>query len=337
MSRDFNSFLLLDLAKRETTFGTAIAGFSGSWRKFTEVPNPNVSITEDTDEEEAKGVVGITSHKQTAKRSAYTLTQKLDVDVFGYMLSCMMANVSTSGTTNYTHTVKEPGATIVSPWSFPLVQASDRNVTGTFWERRGAAVNQISLVREAKGPWTATYEIQDDGSETDASAVAAPARDGAAEGIRLYSFENTLLFGTVGNEDQTANIRRIEIVFTADLQEVDVDSRGIYVGRFDHGPNAPNVAVNLQLAGAKYGTLYNYWLNQTALIFDLTIARDSNRSIRLQLNSARCNAENDTPHEWRNRVEEVVNLPLRGEWNSSDSSKFVATVKNQIAAYSAAA
>ena len=332
-------FWLTQLAAKEATYGAGIAPLSNlnQWFHLNGASLIAADMEEDTDEDEAKGFVGISESggTVTAKRSEGELEYKLNIELFPLFLKSLVANISTSGVTDYTHLFKQPAGSVQSPHSFNVVQATDRLDTSTFFEYRGIVANNINLSLDGKKPWQCTVGLKGDGSELDASAVTAPSIGNSLLGTRLLKKHTTLKLGPLGTEDVTDLIRELNITLNGDLQELELPSRGELVGRWDFAEKNPMLEAEVVLAAKKGGTLYSYWRNRdtTKLIFDLLIENTATKSIRLQGNSVRVKAGNPNPVEYRNGIEQVVRLPLRFEYNVTDASHYIWTVKNQTATY----
>lgn len=327
MSRLMDRFLLLNLGRRELTYGAGITPLA-TWFKFlSESGLVQPAITEDTDEGEITGTqYAISDEAETIQlATAGQFQHKLNVDLFVYWLGLLNGNIAQGGTSPaYTQTIKAPGSGLVSPWSFAGIQAHDRTETSSFHQYNGLVVNSCEFTIEDVGPINASADIQGDGSEVDASGTTPPTIASASKGNRVFKKDTTLVLGPNGTESVSSILRRLMVRQTGNIFMDRPIGSGLYVGApyYPDEGASPALEMEIRLRGRKGDTYWGYWKNKTKLKLDLLIQRDANNSLRLQCNSVRLIGENPLD---RDEGGSVLNFGIRAEYVVADASPYIWT------------
>lgn len=336
-------FWLIGIGKREASYGAGIANVDlTQWFKLNGPGLFNPSKEADTDEEEITGhpYASDGGGQVTRRRVAGSIEYKGNLNLTHYLIAALLANNDTTGAGDpFTHLSKWPGSGVQRPFSFSVIQGTDRNTTSTFRKFNGVIPNSIELVIEESGPIITTCELIGDGSDEDASGVAAPAIDSAIEGNRYYyEHISQLQFGPA-LEDIRDIFRRCRIRLAANVETRDRPDRvhasgGALVGEIHYPNTAPVFEAELTVKGKRRDTAYNYWENGTKVQFDLKLLVQAapERSFRVQGNAVR--VREDAPDiEAFDDFDHVLNLPLRFEFNGADNSPYIFTTLSEVSAY----
>ena len=322
---------LYNYAVKEATYGAGTA----EGAIFPKLVGPGLvkhTKAEDTDADEITGHPYLSQPGDIIEdRVSGSIEFKTGIDLLTLFIAALNGNVTTAGTTNYTHTVLWPGSGVAAPFSFSVVQFTDRNDTLTREKFHGVFPNSIEIALANPGPIISTVELMGDGSVV-AASVSAPAINAATEEKRvMYEHINTFAFGPLGTEDRLAIFRSMTIRQSADVVQIPLPASGAKVGEIHYGPSGPSMEVEVKVAGQRGDTIYNYWKNQTAIKLDLLVQLGVNNSFRLQLNTAEIVP--DSMEESFDGIDKILSFKIRGRYDATDLSPFLWTFKSQVAAY----
>jgi len=334
MGRPQDSWMVFPFAVKEAAFGTVVAdGAITDWPKLTSPGLAQRAQQEETDQDEIKGhpyvsPVGDFVHSQ---RTSASLEFKGGVSFLTFLLGSLFGNITSSGSVNFDHEIKWPGAGVDAPLSFSVIQNTNRNTAVSQFKYGGVIVNSVEINISEPGPILCTAELMGDGSQV-ASVTVDPAIDTATTADKLKYEQTTVLFGPLGTEDVTNIFRSVIIRASANIIMMPRPDTGQNVAEIHYGAQEPILEVELVFKGERGDTLYNYWANRTVVKLDLTISLGANNSIRFQMNQAKVVGDLDEIEVFDD-IDHRLTLPLRAQYNTADASPFIITGKNQIAAY----
>lgn len=330
-------------AKREPAYGTQMLNADiDLWYRTNEAVIAEWGGEESTDEEEIKGYVGVSGDgvDVVKKRGQITIQAKPNAELIGHFLKSMMAAESVAGAADpYTHTIKQPTTAVIRPQSFSVITGEDRHAATSFLKHGGVVPATLELnwaQDQTEGSLSAT--LVTDGVPTDASAVSAPTA--SLKGSRLHWHHLTASLYPAGDTpiNISSIIRSCQMTFDAGLEEEQRASRGVALGTVFHGRNAPTCQVNLVVEGVEGDTIWSYWSAGTKLrlVLDFSDGGTPARQFKLE---GDCWIPRDSGQiaSIDNGIVQVLTLPLRFRYNDTDTSSWIANVKNGVAAYLATA
>lgn len=343
MSREKDVFLLMDIASRESSYGNG-AGTLDDWYKFNGPGLFQASKTIDDDADEVTGTQYPTegSGLETEENSSGSVEFKANSELLPFFTGAMCANLQTTGeSAPFSHVVKAPGSGVDSPWSFAAIQATDRNTAASIYQYDGLVVNSLEFEINEVGPILVSAEILGSGKLTAVPGTSVPAIASALSGNRLIQKDVTLILGPNGTEELTpggANIlRSVRVRMNANMIMDRPPGSGAIASAAYYGQGMnPSLEVELVVRGKRGDTIWNYWRNQTKLVFDLSVGDGVNQNMQLQGNSVRIQGD---PGEMEGFDEtgDILTLPLKFEYVPADSSPWIWTFLNSVQAYLQAA
>lgn len=334
MGRPQDSWMQFPFAVKESAYGTVVSdGSITDWPKLTSPGLAQRQQLEDTDQDEIKGhpyvsPVGDFVHSQ---RTSASLEFKGGVSFLTFLFASIFGNVLSTGSTDFSHEIKWPGAGVDSPFSFSVIQNTNRNGSGAQFKYGGVYVNSIEVNITEPGPILCTAELVGDGSQV-TSVTVDPGIDTATTADKLKYEQTVVLFGPIGTEDVTNLFRSVIIRASANVIMMPRPDKGQNVAEIHYGAQDPVLEIELVFKGERGDTLYNYWANRTVVKLDLTISIGANNSIRFQMNQAKVIGDLDEIEVFDD-IDHRLTFPLRAQFNTADASPFIITGKNQIAAY----
>lgn len=330
-------FWQLKLGNKEASYGAGVDLSSGpQWYKVQGPGLFHLAQKQEDDSKDVKGhpFVSDGSSVITELHTKGTIEFKLNTELGMFLIAAAMAKVTTTGSTNYTHVSKWPGAGVDAPWSFSVIQCTDRNNMSSCRQFNGVYVEDIEITLDKSGFVMCKANLKGDGSFVDASSITAPAINSALEGNRLhYEHLATMIMGPLGSESLQTIFRKLHIKIQTQVKEIRRPDAGLKVAEIHYGEAAPSLEVELTVRGRRGDTLYNYFTGQTKLIFDALLQISSTQSLRLQGNAVRIKEDASDPEHFDNTIDHCLKLPLRFEYLSADVSPFIFTGKNTVAAY----
>jgi hypothetical protein len=327
MARPQDTYLKWDLANAEATYGAGVT--PATWFKLTGAGLFQREFEFDDDMKEITGhpYVSDGGAKVIRRSVSGSLEYKVNVDLLTYLVASICGGVTTTGSGPYTHTVKWPGSGVVSPKTFSVIQASDRNSTASMFEYNGIYPNSVGFTVDQPGAILGTVELQGDGSQVATAGDSVPAIDSDTGGNRLYQEQAVIKLGP-SSQVVTTIFRSMSATWTADVQQRVLPSTAPLVGEIEYGEDAPSLEVALTVKGQKGDTVWGYFNSETKVVFDITIT-DGTNSIQLVLSSARVMAL----EEAFDGIDHVLNMTLRSEYNATDASPWKFIGVNSVSAY----
>lgn len=339
MGRPQDVFAFLGYTPKEASYGAAVA--NASLTQFHKLQGPgliNLSRTVETDADAIKGHPYTTDGGAvvTEDRVKGSFEFKNNTDLTAFFIILALAKVSTSGISpDFTHVTKWPGSGVDAPWSTSIIQGKDRNQTSSFRKYDGIVPASVEFSIEKPGMILTKVELVGDGSDSDASAVVAPAINSAIDGgDRLY-YEHltTMGFGPAA-ESVLSIFRKLTVKLNTGLELKPRPDKLTKVAEIHYGKEAPSLEVELVVKGRNGDTVYNYWKNRTKLQFNMLLQKSATRSLQLQGNAVRAAEDAPNPESF-DGIDHILTLPLRFEYVTADASPFIWTAKNGIAVYAA--
>jgi len=332
-----NSFLLVNLGRRELTYGAGVAAGVDNWYKYMGPGLVKSDLVEDTDEEEITGARYPITSTLVSARTSGEFAFKLNLELMPFFLGLICGNLEKTGTaTPWTHKVDSPAISAVSPWSTAMIQAHDRVTAASFKTYNGVVIPSLDFEISDGGPIEIKAAAKGDGSEIDASATSPPALASALAGTRLFkSHISTLTFGPSGSPTNLLTgqlLRKLSLKLEAGITQKDSLSSGLYAGEAHYDGNGPVLTGELVIKGKQGDAFFTAARTRAVQTFTLTIQIDADNSLSLEGNSVRIPADAGVTADY-DESGPILTIPLRFDYNATDARAFRWTVINGIEDY----
>ena len=336
-----NSFMLLNLGRRELTYGAGVASGVEEWYKFTGPGLFKSNLEEDTDETEIKGSRYPTVSTLVSARTSGEFTFKMNLELLPFFLGLICGNLEKSGETpTFTHTIDSPGVAAVSPWSTALIQAQDRGATTSFKSYNGIVITALEFEISDAGAIEVKVTAKGDGSEVDASTTPPPDLVTALPGTRLFKEHiSALSFGPSGSPVDllaTALLRKLSLKLDAGVTQKDSLVSGLYAGEVYYDGNGPVLTGELTVKGKLGDAFYNAVRLRTLETYSLTIQTGATASFNTAGNAVRIPADAGVTPDY-DESGPILTIPLRFDYHTTDLRAFRFIVINGIETYLATA
>jgi Phage tail tube protein len=332
-----NSFFLLNLGRREASYGAGVAAGVDDWYKFLGPGLFKSELTEDNDQDEINGARYPTESSLVSARTSGEVTFKMNIELLPFFLGMICGNIATSGSSDpYTHVIDSPGISVVSPWSTGLIQAHDRENTASIKGYNGVVVTSLEFEISDAGAIEVKVSLKGDGTETDQSAITPPSLAAALAGTRLLKKDiSALTFGPSGGTVDLLSgqkLRKLSLKLEAGVSQKDSLSSGLYAGEANYDGNGPVLTGELVVKGRRGDDFYNAVRARTVETFAMTIQQGADDSFSIAGNSVRIPADAGVTPDY-DESGPILTLPLRFDHNVSDARAFRATILNGVSAY----
>jgi len=335
MSLEQQIFLLLNLTRRESEYGTEITPRS-SWYQFNGPGLMQFNQEAYSDIEEINGTQYEKSSTVVKKMTKGTISFRISPELFPYFLGAMMANLSTTGTTNFVHLIKAPGAGTNQPWSIGATQAQDRSDTGSFAGYDGLVPNSTEFSIDDAGIIPCTVEVLGDGSETDKSATPPPDLNSILSTTQMLKKDlKVYLDNSDGSTEITAQFRRLNFRINANIQQIWTPASGEKVGEVYYGSGAnPSVECELILKGRRGGAFYNYYSQQTSLVLKVNLidTDDSNKFIKFTGHQCHVDPAAGDVLDY-DETGPIIRMPLIFQYDPTEATPWTWEIGNTIPLY----
>ena len=128
--KEQQSFILLNAARREATYGTAITPLT-SWYKFLTGDIPQEAALQDDDTDEVNGSKYPAVYWNTLNIVRGQFRFPFCQELYSYFTLLMLGNIAESGAGPYLFTADSPPETQPSPYSFSFIYGFDREIVGS--------------------------------------------------------------------------------------------------------------------------------------------------------------------------------------------------------------
>ena len=332
-----NSFFLLNLGRREASYGAGVASGVDDWYKLMGPGLFKSDLQEDTDQDEINGARYPTASTLISARTSGDVSFKMNLELLPFFLGLMCGNIATSGAEDpYTHVIDSPGITAVAPWSTGVIQAHDRENVNSIKGYNGVVVTAMEFEISEAGAIEVKVTLKGDGTETDQSGVTPPTLTSALAGTRLFKQHiSALTFGPSGgttNLLSSQNLRKLSLKLEADVEQKDSLSSGLYAGEANYSGNGPVLTGELVVKGRRGDDFYNAVRARTVETLAMTIQQDASNSFQVAGNSVRIPADAGVECDF-DESGPIITVPLRFDYNTTDERAFRFTVLNGVSAY----
>ena len=332
-----NSFLLLNLGRREASYGAGVASGVDDWYKFLGPGLIKSELQEDTDQDEVNGARYPTASSLISARTSGEVSQKMNLELLPFFLGLICGNIATTGAAApYTHQVDSPGISAVAPWSTALIQAHDRENTASIKGYNGVVVTGLEFEISEAGAIEVKVSLKGDGTELDKSSTSLPSLASALGGTRLFKQHiSALTFGPSGGTTNLLTsqaLRKLSLKLEGDVEQKDSLTSGLYAGEANYSGNGPVLTGTLTVKGRRGDDFYNAARARTVETFAMTIQQDASNSFAIEGNSVRIPADQGVTADF-DESGPILEIPLRFDYDTSDARAFRFTVLNSVSAY----
>lgn len=332
-----NSFFLMNLGRREATYGAGVAAGVDDWYKLMGPGLIKSETAEDTDEAEINGVRYPTASTLISARTSGEVSFKMSLELLPFFLGLICGNIATSGASApYTHVIDSPAISAVSPWSTALIQAHDRETTSSIKGYNGVVVTSLEFEINDAGAIEVKVTLKGDGTETDQSAITPPDLATALSGTRLLKQHlYALTFGPSGSTTNlltSQTLRKLSLKLDAGVSQKDSLSSGLYAGEANYDGIGPVLTGELVVKGKRGGDFYNALRSRTVETLAMTLRTDASNSFAVAGNSIRVPADAGVDCDY-DESGPIITIPLRFDYNETDERAFRFTVLNAVSAY----
>jgi len=332
-----NSFFLLNLGRREASYGAGVASGVDDWYKFMGPGLFKSELSEDNDQDEINGARYPTASSLVSARTSGDVSFKMNLELLPFFLGLMCGNISTSGSSDpYTHVIDSPAISAVSPWSTGVIQAHDRETAATIKGYNGVVVTILEFEINDAGAIEVKVGLKGDGTETDKSSETPPGLDTALGGTRLFKQHlSALTFGPSGGTTDLLSgqkLRSLSLKLEAGVSQKDSLSSGLYAGEANYDGNGPVLTGNLKVKGKRGDDFYNAVRSRTLETFAMTIQQGASDSFSVAGNAVRIPADAGVDVDY-DESGPILDIPLRFDYNTDDDRAFRFTILNGISAY----
>lgn len=341
MGYEQNSFMLLNLGRRELTYGAGVATGVDDWYKFMGPGLVKSDLVEDTDEVEINGARWPLASTLVSARTGGEFSFKMNLELLPFFLGQMCGNIETTGTeAPWSHVIDSPAITAVSPWSSALIQAHDRETTASFKTYNGIIITGFELEISDAGAIEVKVSAKGDGSEVDASSETPPTLATALAGTRLFKQHlSTLTLGPSGTPVDllaTQILRGLSLKLEAGVSQRDSLASGLYAGEAHYEGNSPLLTMELVIKGKLGDTIYDAVRARTPQVFAMTIQTDADNSFSVAGSALRIPADAGITPGY-DESGPILTIPLRFDHDLTDVRAFRLTIINPIETYLASA